>query len=81
MEHVELAGIHSGDSACVIPPVSISAGNLATIKEYTKKIAESFPLAFYKAHEASLVLRQGWFFLLLTNKQPHNSYSRTQCTK
>lgn len=41
MEHVELAGIHSGDSACVIPPVSIPAENLATIKEYTKKIAES----------------------------------------
>ena len=41
MEHVELAGIHSGDSACVIPPVSIPADNLKTIKEYTKKIAES----------------------------------------
>jgi len=41
MEHVELAGIHSGDSACVIPPVSIPAENLKTIKEYTKKIAES----------------------------------------
>ena len=41
MEHVELAGIHSGDSACVIPPVSIPAGNLATIKEYTRKIAEA----------------------------------------
>ncbi|MCQ2612198.1 MAG: carbamoyl-phosphate synthase large subunit [Treponemataceae bacterium] len=41
MEHVELAGIHSGDSACVIPPVSIPAENLATIKDYTRKIAES----------------------------------------
>ncbi|MCQ2603604.1 MAG: carbamoyl-phosphate synthase large subunit [Spirochaetia bacterium] len=41
MEHVELAGIHSGDSACVIPPVSIPKDNLETIKEYTKKIAES----------------------------------------
>ncbi len=41
MEHVELAGIHSGDSACVIPPVSIPKENLDTIKEYTKKIAES----------------------------------------
>ncbi len=41
MEHVELAGIHSGDSACVIPPVSIPAENLNTIKEYTRKIAES----------------------------------------
>ncbi|MCQ2611896.1 MAG: carbamoyl-phosphate synthase large subunit [Treponema sp.] len=41
MEHIELAGIHSGDSACVIPPVGIPAENLATIKEYTKKIAQN----------------------------------------
>ena len=41
MEHVELAGIHSGDSACVIPPVSIPADNLKTIKEYTTKIASA----------------------------------------
>jgi carbamoyl-phosphate synthase large subunit len=39
MEHIELAGIHSGDSACVIPPVSIPAKHLDTINEYTKKIA------------------------------------------
>jgi carbamoyl-phosphate synthase large subunit len=39
MEHIELAGIHSGDSACVIPPISIPAKHLATICEYTKKIA------------------------------------------
>lgn len=41
MEHIELAGIHSGDSACVIPPVSIPLANLETIKDYTKKIAEA----------------------------------------
>ena len=41
MEHVELAGVHSGDSACVIPPVSIPAENLKTIKEYTTKIASA----------------------------------------
>ncbi len=41
MEHVELAGIHSGDSACVIPPLSIPEENLKTIKEYTKKIAQA----------------------------------------
>ena len=41
MEHVELAGVHSGDSACVIPPVSISDDNLKTIKEYTTKIASA----------------------------------------
>ncbi len=39
MEHIELAGIHSGDSACIIPSMHISERNLATIKEYTKKIA------------------------------------------
>ncbi len=39
MEHIELAGIHSGDSACVIPPVSISKKHIDTICEYTRKIA------------------------------------------
>lgn len=40
MEHIELAGIHSGDSACIIPSVHIQPENLETIKEYTRKIAE-----------------------------------------
>ena len=39
MEHIELAGIHSGDSACVIPPVSIPQKHIDTIEEYTRKIA------------------------------------------
>ena len=40
MEHIELAGVHSGDSACIIPSVHISDENVKTIKEYTRKIAE-----------------------------------------
>ena len=40
MEHIELAGVHSGDSACIIPSAHISEENLKTIKEYTRKIAE-----------------------------------------
>ena len=40
MEHIELAGVHSGDSACIIPSVHITEENVKTIKEYTKKIAE-----------------------------------------
>ena len=40
MEHIELAGIHSGDSACVLPSINISADNVVTIKEYTRKIAK-----------------------------------------
>ena len=41
MQHVELAGIHSGDSACVLPPVTIPEDNKATILEYTRKIAST----------------------------------------
>ncbi|MBQ8857207.1 MAG: carbamoyl-phosphate synthase large subunit [Lachnospiraceae bacterium] len=40
MEHIELAGVHSGDSACILPSVHISEDNVKTIKEYTRKIAE-----------------------------------------
>ncbi len=39
MEHIEQAGIHSGDSACVIPPVSIPPKHLETIRDYTHRIA------------------------------------------
>ncbi|MCP4717364.1 MAG: carbamoyl-phosphate synthase large subunit [Deltaproteobacteria bacterium] len=39
MEHIEEAGVHSGDSACVIPPISISPRHIETIQEYTRKIA------------------------------------------
>ncbi len=40
MEHIELAGVHSGDSACILPSLNISDENVTTIKEYTKKIAK-----------------------------------------
>jgi carbamoyl-phosphate synthase large subunit len=39
MEHIELAGVHSGDSACVIPPVSIPQKHIDTINAYTRRIA------------------------------------------
>ena len=42
MEHIELAGIHSGDSACVIPPISIPARHMDTINDYTRRIAVEF---------------------------------------
>lgn len=41
MEHIELAGIHSGDSACILPSVNIDVQHLETIKDYTRKIAEA----------------------------------------
>ena len=42
MEHIEEAGVHSGDSACVIPPVNISAEHIETIRDYTRRIAVEF---------------------------------------
>ena len=41
MEHVEEAGVHSGDSACVIPPVGLSDATIAVIEDYTRRIANS----------------------------------------
>ncbi len=39
MEHIELAGVHSGDSACILPSMNLTPKQVETIKEYTKKIA------------------------------------------
>ncbi|MGA1386859.1 MAG: carbamoyl-phosphate synthase large subunit [Ilumatobacteraceae bacterium] len=41
MEHVEEAGIHSGDSACALPPQNLSPGAVSTIEDYTRRIAEA----------------------------------------
>ncbi len=41
MEHVEEAGVHSGDSACVIPPVGLSDATIAVIEDYTRRIASA----------------------------------------
>ncbi|WAI01408.1 carbamoyl-phosphate synthase large subunit [Methanogenium organophilum] len=39
MEHIEEAGVHSGDSACVIPPQSLTADVIETVRKYTKSLA------------------------------------------
>ncbi|MCB1285630.1 MAG: carbamoyl-phosphate synthase large subunit, partial [Microthrixaceae bacterium] len=41
MEHVEEAGVHSGDSACVTPPVTLGAGTIAVIEDYVRQLATS----------------------------------------
>ena len=40
MEHIEEAGIHSGDSACVIPPVTLGPGELGRVRESSRRLAE-----------------------------------------
>jgi carbamoyl-phosphate synthase large subunit len=42
MEHIEYAGVHSGDSACILPPVNISDALIETIEDYTRRIAVMF---------------------------------------
>jgi carbamoyl-phosphate synthase large subunit len=41
MEHIEEAGIHSGDSSCVVPPFMVAERHLGTIREYTRRIARA----------------------------------------
>src|ERR1700722_9894422 len=41
MEHIEEAGVHSGDSSCVLPPVSLSPSVLAKIRDYTNRLAKA----------------------------------------
>ncbi|KDP44116.1 hypothetical protein JCGZ_05583 [Jatropha curcas] len=41
MEHIEQAGVHSGDSACILPTQTISSSSLATIRSWTTKLAKS----------------------------------------
>ncbi len=41
MEHIEQAGIHSGDSSCVVPPFMVAERHLVTIRDYTRRIARA----------------------------------------
>jgi carbamoyl-phosphate synthase large subunit len=41
MEHIEEAGIHSGDSSCIVPPYLVAEKHLATIRDYTRRIARA----------------------------------------
>jgi carbamoyl-phosphate synthase large subunit len=41
MEHIEEAGIHSGDSSCVVPPFMVAERHLGTIRDYTRRIARA----------------------------------------
>ncbi|MBW6512870.1 MAG: ATP-grasp domain-containing protein, partial [Desulfuromonadaceae bacterium] len=70
MEHIEEAGVHSGDSACVIPPVNIPKKHIDTIRDYTRKIAIEFKVvgllniqyAIYKDKVYILEANQAKFF-------------------
>ncbi|MGH9298881.1 MAG: carbamoyl-phosphate synthase large subunit, partial [Acidimicrobiales bacterium] len=65
MEHVEEAGVHSGDSACVIPPPTLSDDTVALIEEHTCKIAEA--LAVKGPINVQYAVKSGQVFVIEAN--------------
>jgi carbamoyl-phosphate synthase large subunit len=65
MEHVEAAGIHSGDSACVLPPVHLDAATLQTVHAYTKKLA--FEIGVRGLMNVQYAIHQGTVYILEAN--------------
>ncbi len=65
MEHIEEAGVHSGDSSCVLPPQSIPEENLATIRDYTVKLA--LALKVVGLMNVQYAIKDGQVFVLEVN--------------
>ncbi|MBN2624192.1 MAG: carbamoyl-phosphate synthase large subunit [Acidimicrobiales bacterium] len=65
MEHVEEAGVHSGDSACAIPPHSLSADTVAVIEDYTRRLAEALDVR--GLINVQYAVKQGQVFVIEAN--------------
>jgi carbamoyl-phosphate synthase large subunit len=65
MEHIEEAGIHSGDSACVLPPRTLSPKDLVTLKQYTEELAKG--LNVKGLINIQFAIREGIIYILEAN--------------
>jgi carbamoyl-phosphate synthase large subunit len=65
MEHIEPAGIHSGDSSCVLPPVTLSKQTIETIKSYTSKIIKHFKIIGFV--NVQFAVHKGQVYILEVN--------------
>ena len=65
MEHIEEAGVHSGDSSCVLPPFSIGEKQLATIRDYTERLARA--LKVIGLMNIQFAIKAGEVFVLEVN--------------
>ena len=65
MEHVEEAGVHSGDSACVLPPHTLSAETIAVIEDYTRRIADELDVRGLV--NVQYAVKQGQVFVIEAN--------------
>jgi carbamoyl-phosphate synthase large subunit len=65
MEHIEEAGIHSGDSSCVVPPYLVPEPHLASIRDYTRRIAKA--LKVVGLMNAQFAIKDGTVYVLEVN--------------
>jgi carbamoyl-phosphate synthase large subunit len=65
MEHIEEAGVHSGDSSCVLPPHSLPAAEIATIEDYTIRLAKA--LNVIGLMNAQYAIKDGIVYVLEVN--------------
>jgi carbamoyl-phosphate synthase large subunit len=65
MQHIEHAGVHSGDSACVLPPYDITEENLRTVREYTHALAKA--LKVVGLMNVQYAIQQGLVYVLEVN--------------
>ncbi|MEZ5408748.1 MAG: carbamoyl-phosphate synthase large subunit [Acidimicrobiales bacterium] len=65
MEHVEEAGVHSGDSACVLPPSTLSAETVEVLADYTRRIAED--LSVQGSLNVQYAVQRGQVFVIEAN--------------
>jgi len=65
MEHIEEAGIHSGDSACILPPRTLSPKDLATLRQYTEQLARG--LSVRGLMNIQFAVREGIIYILEAN--------------
>src|SRR4029077_10955972 len=65
MEHIEEAGIHSGDSSCVLPPQGIAPSELATIQDYTVRLARA--LKVVGLMNAQYAIKDGKVYVIEVN--------------
>ena len=65
MEHVEEAGVHSGDSACVLPPSTLSAETMEVLADYTRRIAED--LSVQGSLNVQYAVQRGQVFVIEAN--------------
>src|SRR5450432_2147268 len=65
MEHLEEAGVHSGDSSCVLPPQSLTAESIATIEDYTVRLAKA--LSVIGLMNVQYAIQSGTVYVLEVN--------------